>query len=106
MLFDLLLVGSRSTISPVCLQIYNNLNDVSVNSVHCHAYVAASRLSSIAKVCACTRYSFIPRVFSDKNTGRCLQSKLLHIFPRGLGSAMFRFRLTAQDSTHRRALDR
>ena len=66
MLFDLDIVGRTGSHSHLSVYIYNNLDDVSVNCVHCHAYVAASRLSSIAKVCACTRYSFIPRVLVIK----------------------------------------
>ena len=59
MLFDLDIVGRAGSPSHLSVYIYNNLSDVSDNSVHCHAYVAASSLLSNAKVCACIRYSFI-----------------------------------------------
>ena len=87
-LFDLLLVGRRSTISPVCLQIYNNLHDVSVNSVHCHAYVVASRLSSNANVCACIRYSFIAWYFSEKIPFIGIHALLLMHWTRGIGHVL------------------
>ena len=59
MLFDLDIVGRTGSPSHLSVYIYNNPNDVSVNSVHCHAYFAASRLLSNANVCACITYLFI-----------------------------------------------
>ena len=87
-LFDLLLVGRASYLSHLSVYIYNNPNDVSVNSVHCHAYVAASRLSSNANVCACIRYSFIPRCFSEKIPFNGIHTLLLMKWTRGIGHVL------------------